>query len=101
MEVAITIDAMESFVKATCNLDGDGPQVFKVYKEIGALSVCTHPTLPIFKNSSKEASKSVACQADKCVKPAYQYFKEKFEVKLEPIVEAFKYAQFFLPSGNW
>ena len=25
MELAITVDAMEPFVKATCNLEGDGP----------------------------------------------------------------------------
>ena len=38
MELAITIDAMEPFVKATYNLEGDGPLIFKAYEEIALLS---------------------------------------------------------------
>ena len=41
MEIAITVDAMEPFVKATYNLEGDGPLLFKAYEEISALTVCT------------------------------------------------------------
>ena len=36
--------------------------------------------------------------AENRVKPAYNYFKQKFEVELKPLVEIFKYAQFFDPS---
>ena len=36
--------------------------------------------------------------AENCVKPAYNYFKQKFEVKLKPLVEIFKYARFFDPA---
>ena len=36
--------------------------------------------------------------AENCVKPAYNYFKQKFEVELKPIVEIFKYARFFDPA---
>ena len=38
MELVITIDAMEPFVKATYNLEGDGPLIFKAYEEIALLS---------------------------------------------------------------
>ena len=38
MELAITIDAMEPFVKATYNLEGDRPLIFKAYEEIALLS---------------------------------------------------------------
>ena len=41
MEITITVDAMEPFVKATYNLEGDGPLLFKAYEEISALTVCT------------------------------------------------------------
>ena len=38
MEIAITVDAMEPFVKATYNLEGDGPLLFKAYEEIFGLT---------------------------------------------------------------
>ena len=38
MEIVITVDEMEPFVKATCDLKGDGPLTFKVYEEIALLS---------------------------------------------------------------
>ena len=38
MELAITVDAMEPFVKATYNLEGDGSLIFKAYEETAMLS---------------------------------------------------------------
>ena len=38
MELAITVDAMEPFVKATYYLEGDGPLIFKAYEDIALLS---------------------------------------------------------------
>ena len=37
MELAIIVDAMEPFVKATYNLEGDGLLIFKAHKEIALL----------------------------------------------------------------
>ena len=37
MELAVTIDAGEPFVKATYRLEGDGPLVFTEYEEISTL----------------------------------------------------------------
>ncbi len=34
MEIAITVDAGEPFVKTTYRLEGDGPLVFSAYEEI-------------------------------------------------------------------
>ena len=39
MELAITVDAMEPFVKATYNLEGDGSLIFKAYEETALLLV--------------------------------------------------------------
>ena len=41
MKIAITVDAIEPFVKETYNLEGDGPLLFTEYEEISALTVCT------------------------------------------------------------
>ena len=38
MELAIIVVAMEPFVKATYNLEGDGSLIFKAHKEIALLS---------------------------------------------------------------
>ena len=38
MELVITVDAMEPFVKATYRLEGDGPLMLKAYEEIATLS---------------------------------------------------------------
>ena len=37
MELAVTVDAGEPFVKATYRLEGDGPLVFTAYEEIATL----------------------------------------------------------------
>ena len=39
VELAITVDAGEPFVKATYRLEGDGPLVLSAYEEIAALRV--------------------------------------------------------------
>ena len=39
IEIAITVDAGEPFVKATYRLEGDGPLVLSAYEEIAALRV--------------------------------------------------------------
>ena len=40
----------------------------------------------------------VVIKAAAVAKPAYSYFKQKFEVELKPIVEVFEYARFFDPA---
>ena len=47
MEIASTVDAGEPFVKATYQLEGDGPLVFLAYEEIRTLfSTIAHPFYP-------------------------------------------------------
>ena len=70
MELAITIETMERFAKATYNPEGDGPLIFKAYEEIVMLSAVT--TTSIQQQQLFDNAKS-------CVAPSYKYFQCKFE----------------------
>ena len=106
MELAMTVDAMEPFVKATYLLEGDGPLALVTYVQIrrlfSAISLRHYPNvLTIAKHmSAGDASceQQLLAYADSCVKPAYDYFKSKFENDLRPVLLAFKAARFFSPS---
>ena len=43
VELAITVDAREPFVKATYFLEGDGPLIFSCYEKILALMAVAYP----------------------------------------------------------
>ena len=105
MELAITVDAMEPFVKATYNLEGDGPLIFKAYEEIALLSAgILNQHYPNTKAVAKSLTTTSIQQqqlldyAKSCVAPSYKYFQDKFEGDLKAIVQVFKYACFFDPS---
>ena len=116
MELAITVDAGEPFVKATYHMEGDGPLVFSAYEEISTLrSTTSNPFYPNVRAVADELAGGVASlnnqlinYAKACVKPAYDYFNRKFGEDLEVAVSAFKFARFFspakvvelLPTGN-
>ena len=47
LELAVTIDVGEHFVKATYFLEGDGPSVFACYEKLSAVSqFCQAPHFP-------------------------------------------------------
>ena len=105
MELAITVDAMELFVKSTYRLEGDGPLMLKAYEEIATLSAwILNQHYPNTKAAAKTLTTTPAQQrqlldyAESCVEPAYKYFEDKIEGDLKPIVQVFKYARFFDPS---
>ena len=106
MELAITVDAMEPLIKATCNLEGDGPLIFKAYEEIALLSAgILNQHYPYTKAVAKSLTTTSIQQqqlldyAKSCVAPSYKYFQDKFEGDLKAIVQVFKYAFFFNPAG--
>ena len=102
----MTVDAMEPFVKATYLLEGDGPLALVTYEQIrrlfSAISLKHYPNvLAVAKHmSAGDASREqqLLAYADSCVKPAYDYFKSKFENDLGSVLLAFKAARFFSPS---
>ena len=77
MELAITIDAREPFVKATYWLEGDGPLAFKVYEEISLLrSTSLNEHYPNVVAVANKVARSVPSRktqliayAKACVKP--------------------------------
>ena len=93
MELAITVDSMEPFVKATYVLEGDGPLALVAYEHLSALyqtiRVEHYPnTYAIAKDLSGGDSAredQLVRYAKACVEPAYSYFKAKFDNELECI----------------
>ena len=106
MELAITVDAMEPFVKATYNLEGDGPLIFMAYEEIALLSAgILNQHYPNTKAVAKSLTTTCIQQqqlldhAKSCVAPSYKYFQDKFEGDLKAIgLQICSY--FFYPSRN-
>lgn len=106
IEIAVTIDAMDAFVTATYNLEGDGALVLSAYEEIRTLfavvSAKHYPNVTAVAkqlshgNSSNE--KQLVTYACTCVQPAFDYFEQKFSNDLKPVVDAFKAARYFSPS---
>ena len=105
IELAITVDAGEQFVKATYRLEGDGPLVFSAYEEIAALRVGIsnehYPNMNSVaaKLSSNDSQKQHLLAYGKgCVKPASDYFYRKFDKDLKVAVSIFKCARYFDPG---
>lgn len=83
IEIAITVDTMEPFVKATYNLEGDGPLVFYAYHEICVLY--SHISLGYYPNTqgvARDLAQENATRetqllqySKKCYPPAYKYLK--------------------------
>ena len=106
MELAITVDAMEPFVKATYALEGDGPLALLAYQKLSALynhiSLQHYPNMVAVAkhlsagNASHEGQ--LIAYANACCAPAYSYLKAKFDNDLSPHLLAFKAARYFSPS---
>lgn len=105
VEIAITVDAMEAFVKATYNLEGDGPLALTTYEEIrklfAVISAKHYPNvtavakrLSLGNSTHENQLMAYGCN---CVQPAFDYFELKFN-DLKPVVDAFMAAQYFSPS---
>ena len=106
LELAVLIDAGESFVKATYNLEGDGPVAFQCYEiYTGLLTAVELQHCPNLCAIAKKWSGSIHFLLDKFmiygkgrVKPVVQYLKSKFSIELSNSLSIFKAAQVFVPS---
>ena len=82
MELAITVDAMEPFAKATYALEGDGALAVVTYEHVRMLySVISTDHYPNVNAVAKQLATGDATReqqlvgyAKVCVQPAYQYF---------------------------
>lgn len=105
MELAVTIDVMEPFVKATYVLEGDGPLAFVAYERLTTLfTVIASEHYPNVNTAAKNLSSGdsrhehqLVAYAKSYVVPVFTDFKSKFENNLQPAVLAFKAARYFSP----
>ena len=104
LELASVVDWGEVFVKATYNLEGDGPLAFTCYEEVqkvvAAVRVGHTPnTEAVIRAISTHTStqQRLRAYAKSCVQGALQYFKNQLESSLEVPLLAFKAVQIFNP----
>ena len=105
IELAVDVDAGEPFVKATYNLEGDGPLALECYdilnKVKAAVKVRHWPnTAAIAKKIGNQqlTEQHWMKYALNCVMPGLDYFTAKFDGELGLIVTAFQSARLFNPT---
>ena len=106
IEIAITIDAMEAFVKATYNLEGNGALALSAYEEIRKLfAVVSAKHYPNVTAVAKQLSQGRSVYENQlvaygcnCAHPALDYFELKFNNDLKPVLDVFRAARYFSPS---
>ena len=81
VELGATIDAATPFVKATYNLEGDGPLALSCYEAISALNVAArqadYPNLKAVANnvaSENDMEEELIQYAKSCVQPGVTYY---------------------------
>ena len=106
LELAVTIDVGQHFVKATYYLEGDGPLVFSCYEKLKAVAeACQNPHFPnvravavsIANQDPTQNVETLEQRAKECVQPAIRWFLRKFNVELYNTVSAFKAARIMCP----
>ena len=106
IELAAVIDAGAPFVKATYNLEGDGPLVLHCHDQISMVLNAIHTSH--YPNVTAVAEKLTAgnrgafqqwmTYAGSCVQGAQQYFTQKMTGELKGLVKAFQAAKLFWPQ---
>ena len=106
MEMAITIDGMEPFVKPDISWREMG---LLRYMLMNALVHCFQPyptrhfpnvtsVARQLANANPSHENQLVTYADSCILPAYSYFREKFDHDLKPCLEVFRAACLFSPA---
>lgn len=105
VELAVACDFGERFVKATYELEGDGPLALKCFEVISVLKASIHtdyyPNVQAIVASTVASSSTAAEQwvlyAKSCVVPCITYFLERFGDETKPPLAIFKAARLFSP----
>ena len=102
LELASEIDLGEVFVKATYNLEGDGPLAFTCYEEVQRVVAAirgahTPNTEAVVRDISTQNSvqQPLRVYAKKCVQPALDNFQHQLDSSLKVPMSAFKAVQIF------
>ena len=106
IELATIVDAGEAFVKATFNLEGDGPLVLRFYEILSTLTASiqvghylnVQAVARTLSGGSSVTLHQWVEYANTCIKPGLQYFLDKFSQELSGNIAVFKAARLFLPQ---
>ena len=105
LELAAVIDWGEVFVKATYNLEGDGPLSFTAYEEVRTVAAAvrvahTPNTEAVIRSMSSQLSvqQRHRSYARSCMQPALDYFKELLDSTLKEQISVFKAVRVFNPQ---
>lgn len=105
VDLAATIDAATQFVKATHNLEGDGPLALTCYEAISALNVAArqayYPNLEAVAHNvalDNEMEQELIQYAKSCVQPGVTYYFNQLATSMKKPFEAFKAARLFSPA---
>ena len=107
MELAVVIDYGENFVKATYDLEGDGPLIFRCFEIIDTLCIAIKrldgrsPNAEAVANDLSKGSltykKSLIEYTRTYVQPGIIYFYRQLESSLKVSLQAFKAGRMFSP----
>ena len=105
IELAAVVDAGKNFVKATYNIEGDGPlslSCFQVIEELEASIHTSHnPNLDAVVRklcaSTRHSETQLKAYAKKCIQPRFDYFRRQISTNLQQAVALFKAARLFSP----
>lgn len=105
IELAAVVDWGEVFVKATYNLEGDGPLALTCYETIqevkSAIQVGNIPNVQAIAKSispSSAVQQQLIAHAKNCVEPALNYFRQQLTSSLKVPLAAFKASRLFNPN---
>ena len=108
IELAITVDADQGFVKACYTLEDDGPLALTCYEVLSTIKASiqvqhrpnTHAVARQLAAQHKQPAleQQLITYAKSCVQPGFTYFESKFDGELLPCVKAFKAASLFHPG---
>ena len=105
IELAVVVDWGEAFVKATYNLESDGPLALICYETIQeVISSIQVGNIPNVQAIAKDISSVTTVQqqliayAKNCDEPALHYFKQQLNSSLKAPLAAFKASQLFNPN---
>ena len=104
LELAAVIDWGEVFVKATYNLEGDGPLSFSAYEEVHTVAAAvrvahTPNTEAVIRSISAHSSVQQRhhSYAQSCMQPALDNFQELLDSSLKELILVFKTVRIFNP----
>ena len=107
MELAIVIDYGQNFLKATYDLEGDGPLILRCFEIIDTLCIAIKsldsrsPNAEAVANKLSRGSitykKNLIEYARACLQPGIVYFNRQLESSLKISLQAFKAGRIFSP----